>query len=88
MTVNRGCWDEVKRLLGYLRPWVDTKSYRPLIALVVVSLGVFLAPLALDVAYAVFLGVPLWLRNAIGQGLFLTLGGFGLRRLWQVRSTD
>jgi hypothetical protein len=88
MTVNRGRWDEVKRLLGYLRPWVDTKSYRPLIALVVVSLGVFLTPLALDVAYAVFLGVPLWLRNAIGQGLFLTLGGFGLRRLWQVRSTD
>ena len=44
MIVNRDYWDRFKRLLQSLRPWVEPSSYRPLWALVVVSLGVFLAP--------------------------------------------
>jgi hypothetical protein len=88
MTVNREPWDKVKRMLQYLRPWVDTSSYRPLIALVIVSLGVLLGPLAFDVCHAIFFQLPWSYRKALGNGLFLALGGLGLRRLWRVKPTD
>jgi hypothetical protein len=88
MIVNRDCWERFKSLLRYLRPWVDRSSYRPLWALVVVSLGVFLAPLAFDVCRALFYTLPEWFRYALGHGLFLALGAYGLRRLWRVNPGD
>ena len=54
--------DKFKSILRCLRPWVDTSTYRPLIALVAVSLMAFLAPLALDVADALFFWLPRWFR--------------------------
>ncbi len=88
MIVNRDTWARFKSLLRHLRPWVDPSSYRPLLALVVVSFGVFLAPLAFDVCYALFYKLPVWYRYALGNGLFLVLGGYGLKRLWQVSPAD
>ena len=88
MILNWQRWEKVKSLLRYLRPWVDTSSYRPIFALVVVSLGLFLLPLALDVGNALFFKLPLWFRNALGQALFLALGGWGLIRLWKSKPED
>jgi hypothetical protein len=88
MIVNRDHWDRFKSLLRYLRPWVDPSSYRPLWALVVLSFGVFLAPLAFEVCHALFFKLPTWFRYALGNGLFLALGGYGLRRLWRVSPRD
>jgi hypothetical protein len=88
MTAKRDRWARFKSLLRYLRPWVDTSSYRPLLGLAVLSFAVFLAPLAFDVSLALFFRLPPWFRNALGQCMLLTLGGLGLWRLWQVRPTD
>jgi hypothetical protein len=88
MIVNRDCWERFKSLLRYLRPWVDPSSYRALWALVVVSLGVFLAPLAFDICHAIFFRLPPWFRNALGNGVLMALGAYGLRRLWRVNPGD
>jgi hypothetical protein len=85
---KRGQWDRVRRVARILHPWVDPASYRPLVLLVVVALAVFLAPLGLDVAHALFYGLPPWWRWSLGEAAFLVLVAAGLRRLWQVRPTD
>ncbi len=71
-----------------LKPWIDPKSRKPLILLVVVCLGVFLAPLAFDVAHALFFKLPRWLRWSIGEAAFLAVVAVGLRRLLRVDPTD
>ena len=80
--------ERMKRVARAVVPWFDPGSRRPLILLVVVSLGVFLAPLAFDVAKAAYLGLPRWLRWSFGQGMLLTLMGAGIWRLGKVRPTD
>jgi hypothetical protein len=70
------------------RSWVDPSTYRPLVLLVVISLGVFLMPLALDIAYALYFALPFWFRKSLGHGIFLTMIAAGLWRLWQVRPGD
>ncbi len=67
------------------RSWVDPSSYRPLFLLVVISLVVFLMPLALDVGYVLFFMLPYWFRKSLGQGILLALIAAGLWRLWRVR---
>jgi hypothetical protein len=79
---------KIKALVQALRPWVNPESYRPLVLLVVVSLTLVLWPLAVDVGYALFFGLPLWCQKALGQGLLLALVGIGLRRLWRVKPAD
>ena len=59
-----------------------------MLLLFVVSMTVFLWPLAVDVAIALFFGLPNGLRKAMGQGLLLALLAVGLRRLWRVNPTD
>jgi hypothetical protein len=81
-------WDELKRVLQYLRPWVDRRSYRPLILLVVVSLGLFLLPLGVDVVLALYGGLPLWFRNTLTQAMLLAVGVLAVRRLWRIKPTD
>ena len=71
-----------------LRSWVDPRSYRPLVLLVVASLVVMLVPLAVDVGDALFFMIPRWVRNSMAQGMILTLIALGLGRLWRVRTTD
>jgi hypothetical protein len=56
--------------------------------LFVVSMTVFLWPLAVDVAIALFFWLPNGFRKAMGQGLLLALLALGLRRLWRVNPTD
>ena len=73
---------------GWLGPWVDPKSRRPLVLLVVIAFGVFLAPLGLEVARALFFGLPRWFRWSLGEGAALGIVGFGLRRLWRVKASD
>jgi hypothetical protein len=80
--------DRFRSMLRCLRPWVDTSTYRPLIALVAVSLIVLFIPLTLDAASAFFFGLPVWFRHGLAKGLFLALAGLGIRRLFQVRPAD
>jgi hypothetical protein len=86
MTVNRHPWDRAKNLLRRVRPLVDTRW--PLVALLILSLGIFLAPLAFDVGHALFFRIPKWYRKALGQVLMLAVGGAALFRIWHVRPTD
>lgn len=86
--MNGERWEKIKGHSRALRPWVHPSSYRPLILLVVISLVVFLGPLAVDVGYALFFMLPPWVRKSLGQGILLTLIAVGLRRLWRVRETD
>src|SRR5437868_64390 len=86
--IDREQCDRVRRVARILRPWVDPGSYRPLVLLVAVSLAVFLAPLGLDVAHALFYGLPPWWRWSLGEAAFLAIVAAGLRRLWQVRPSD
>jgi hypothetical protein len=71
-----------------LRGCVDPRSYRPLVLLVVVSLGLFLAPLAFDIAHAFYFGLPPWFRKGLAQVLVCALGVMTLLRLWQLKPTD
>jgi hypothetical protein len=59
-----------------------------MVLLVAVALGVFLAPLAIDVGYAVFFRIPPRVRWSLGQAACLVIIAAGLRRLWRVRPTD
>jgi hypothetical protein len=77
-----------RNLMRKFRSWVDPSSYRPLLLLVVISLVVFLTPLAIDVGYALFFMLPYWFRWLLAQGILLALIAAGLWRLWQVRTTD
>ncbi len=78
----------IETLYRILWPWFDTRSYRPLLLLFVVSMAVFLGPLAREVAVALFFRIPNGIRNALGQGTILGLLVFGLIRLWRVKPTD
>jgi len=86
--MNREQWERIQVVVRLLRPWVDPRSYRPLVLLVVASLVVFLAPLALDVGTALFSRLPSWFRWSLGEAAFLAIVAAGLRRLWHVRPTD
>jgi hypothetical protein len=86
--LNRESWKKIEILSRTLGRWIDTRSYRPLILLFVVSMAIFLWPLAVDVAIALFFRIPNGLLKVMGQGLFLALVVAGLRRLWRVRPTD
>src|SRR5271157_5102777 len=82
--LNREQWKQIEALSRALGRWFDTRSYRPLLLLFVVSMTVFLWPLAVDVAIALFFGLPNGFRKAMGQGLLLALLAVGLRRLWRL----
>ncbi len=71
-----------------IKSWIDPKSRKPLVLLVVVSLGVFLAPLAADVAHALFFKLPGWFRWSLGEAAFLAVVAVGFRRLMRVDPTD
>ena len=86
--LNRLRWETITSLGRALRPYVDPSSYRPLILLAVISLAVFLWPLAVDVAYALFFMIPSWVRRSFAHGLILTLIAAGLVRLCRVREKD
>ena len=86
--LNRESWKKTEALHRSLLQWFDPGSYRPLILLFVVSMAVFLWPLAVDVAIALFFMIPNGLRKAMGQGLLLALLAIGLRRLWRVNPAD
>ena len=70
------------------RSWTDPKSRKPLVLLVAVSLGVFLAPLTWDVVDALFYKLPRWFRWSLGEAVFLAVVAVGLRRLLRVNPTD
>src|SRR3982751_1618811 len=86
--MSRLRWEAIRSLGRTLRPYVDPSSYRPLILLVVISLIIFLWPLAVDVAHALFFMIPSWIRKSFAQGLILTLIAAGLVRLCRVMKTD
>lgn len=89
MLTTTGRFREIlAQALRHLRPWFDTRSYRPLILLVVVILGVFLGPLIWDVLVAMVFSLPPWTRKAFGQGVMLSILAAGVMRLWTVRPTD
>lgn len=77
-----------RRLGRAAAPWFDTRTRRPLILLVVASLSILLAPLAWDIAYALFYKLPRWLRRVPGEGAVIAAVMMGLRRLWIVRPHD
>ncbi len=81
-------WRRVHWLLERLRPWFDPRSRRPLISLALVGLGVFLAPLAADVASALFFAIPWVYRWALGQAGLVALIAAGLWRLCRVPPAD
>src|SRR4051794_7654138 len=86
--MNRTQWTTItsnaRRVLG---PWVDPKTRRPLVTLVVISLAVFLLPLGVDVGKALVSTKP-WIRWSLGEGIFLAIVAIGLRRLGRVLPTD
>ena len=63
--LNREHWKQIEALRRCLGRWFDTRSYRPLLLLFVVSMTVFPWPLAVDVAIARFFGLPNGLRKAM-----------------------
>jgi hypothetical protein len=85
---RRERWIKIRGQAQALGPWVDPKSRRPLVLVFVVSMMVFLAPLALDVVAAFFYGLPRWFRWSLGQAALVALIAAGLWRLGQVRATD
>lgn len=82
---HRGIVRGIVRRLG---PWFDPRSRRPLVLLAAVSLGIFLAPLAAEVAWAIVLEVPKPVRRAAGQSAMVAAIALGLVRLGRVRAGD
>ena len=81
-------WQTASVIVRSLNPWVALVKRWPKASLVVVSFGVFLAPLAVDVATVLIYWIPFQVRWWIGQSAFLAVVAAGLWRLWQVRPTD
>jgi hypothetical protein len=81
-------WDKLESLLHYLRPWIDRRSNRPLILLVVVSLGALFFPLACDLVPALYFRLPHPWRKLLEQSLPLAIGVAAFLRVWQLKPTD
>lgn len=77
-----------RALVRAAAPWFDPTTRKPLVLLVVVALGVFLGPLFMDVARALYGALPSRFRWAIGQAVVVALVAVGLRRLWRVGPSD
>lgn len=85
---NRERWKTLAGLSRPLWPWFDIRSRRSLVTLFVVSMAVFLAPLALDIAKALFFAIPRSVRNGMGHTVIVGFIAAGLWRIWQVKATD
>jgi hypothetical protein len=81
-------WRRVRGILDRLGPWFDPRSRRLLILLTLVCFGVFLWPLAADVATALFFAIPWRFRWTLGQAAIVVAIAAGVRRLCQVRPGD
>jgi hypothetical protein len=81
-------WQRLKGIFRAANPWGDPNSRWPLGLLVVVSLGVFLLPLAIDVILAQFYRLPEWFRRSLGEAVYLALVAAGLQRLGRVQPRD
>ncbi len=80
--------NRVRALLRAARPWLDPRSRKPLVLLAVVSLAVFLAPLAADVASAWFFSLPWGLRWSLAQAAIVLAIAIGVCRLCWIRPGD
>ncbi len=81
----------VKRLRNVarvLRPWLDTRTYRPLLLLSLVGLGAYLGPPLYDTGVALYFSIPAGIRWAFGEGVFLLIIATGLMRLATVKPAD
>jgi hypothetical protein len=86
--LNRERWKKLVALSRPLWPWVDPRSYRSLVTLFLVVMAVFLAPLAIDVAKALFFAIPSGVRAALAHLLIIGLLLAGFLRIWRVKATD
>jgi hypothetical protein len=86
--LNEARWKKIQPYYLFVKRWCDPKSHRFLVMLFVVSMAVFLAPLAWDVARALFFAIPQSIRHAMGQGVILATIAAGLVRISLVRETD
>ena len=82
------CWRCVRDLCRVLRTWLDPSTRRPLILLTLVAFAIFLWPLAVDVARALFSAIPVSVRWFGGQAAIVAGFAAGLWRLYQVRPSD
>jgi hypothetical protein len=80
--------NRVRALLRAVKPWFDPRSRRPLVLIAVVSLAVFLGPLAADVASAWFFAIPWGLRWSLAQAALVAAMAVGVARLCRVRPRD
>ena len=78
----------VRDLYRVLRAWLDPSTRRPLILLALVAFAIFLWPLAVDVARALFSAIPVSVRWFGGQAAIVAGVAAGLWRLYQVRPSD
>src|SRR6516165_11764268 len=86
--MDREAWPQIAQLARVLSPWVDFIKRRPRLSLVVVSLSVFLWPLAVDVALALIYGLPSRVRWWCGELTLVSILAAGLIRLCRVYPRD
>ncbi len=86
--LNREDWKKLLWLSRFVRVWFDPRSYRPLILLFVAAMTVFLWPLAMDVAVALFFRIPSLVRKVMAQTVVLSILGLAWWRLWRVKPSD
>jgi hypothetical protein len=78
----------MRRLWAALWYWLDPQSRRPLVVLAVLAMLLFLAPLMVDVVWAVFFKLSPRIRWWLGELMFVGLLALGVRRLLTVRPGD
>ncbi len=78
----------LESVAGRIRPWIDTRSYRPLLLLAFVTMAAALGAPLRDTAVALYYSVPAGFRWALGELVFVLIVGAGLWRLWTVKPSD
>jgi hypothetical protein len=86
--INPELGKRLRNVARILQPWIDTRTYRPLILLFVVALAASLGPPLYETGLGYFLSTPTQVRWALGEGVFVLIAAAGIWRVATVKPAD
>jgi hypothetical protein len=78
----------LRTFVSVVRSWLDPRSYRPLYLLATIALSVLFLPLAIDLFWVLFFGIPAPIRHGFAHAVVVAAIGVGIWRIWLIRPGD